>query len=274
MAYRADDPAPLLPASVRHRLQGWLWKMLGFLVFVACAALSASLLTWSAADPSLTRATSGAARNLLGPPGAILSDMLIQMLGLAGVFVLLPPLFWALQLLTCEQPPGLRGKLVLAPLAVLFLAGALSSLPSASSWPLHHGYGGMLGDLGLGLLASLLAHVNADRSSAAAGLFYFAAGLMVLMSSLGLTREELRLICQTNAQPNLRAAAGWCSRAATTGCLRTEPRCLRARHPIPYASRRCCTSSGDLCSPSPTWRRRLTSAKMCRARAATPRSIA
>jgi len=184
--------------------------MLGFLVLVACAALSASLLTWSAADPSLTRATSGAARNLLGPPGAILSDMLIQMLGLAGVFVLLPPLFWALQLLTCEQPPGLRGKLVLAPLAVLFLAGALSALPSASSWPLHHGYGGVLGDLGLGLLASLLAHVNADRSAAAAGLFYFAAGLMVLMSSLGLTREELRLICQTNAQPNLRAVAGWC----------------------------------------------------------------
>ena len=184
--------------------------MLGFLVLVACAALSASLLTWSAADPSLTRATSGAARNLLGPPGAILSDMLIQMLGLAGVFVLLPPLFWALRLLTSEQPPGLRGKLVLAPLAVLFLAGALSSLPSASSWPLHHGYGGVLGDLGLGLLASLLAHVNADRSSAAAGLFYFAAGLMVLMSSLGLTREELRLICQTNAQPNLRAVAGWC----------------------------------------------------------------
>jgi S-DNA-T family DNA segregation ATPase FtsK/SpoIIIE len=103
----------------------------------------------------------------------------------------------------------LRGKLVLAPLAVLFLAGALSSLPSASSWPLHHGYGGVLGDLGLGLLASLLAHVNADRSTAAAGLFYFAAGLMVLMSSLGLTRQELRLICQTNTQPSFRAMAGW-----------------------------------------------------------------
>ena len=210
MAYRADDPAPLLPASVRTRLQGGLWKVLGFLVLAACAALSASLLTWSAADPSLTRATSGGARNLLGPPGAILSDMLMQMLGLAGVFVLLPPLFWALRLLTAERPPGLRGKLVLAPLAVLFLAGALSSLPSASTWPLHHhGYGGVLGDLGLGLLASLLAHVNADRSAAAAGLFYFAAGLMMLMSSLGLTRHELRLICQTNAQPSLRAVAGW-----------------------------------------------------------------
>ena len=210
MAYRADDPAPLLPASVRTRLQGGLWKVLGFLVLAACAALSVSLLSWSAADPSLMRATSGGARNLLGPAGAVLSDMLMQMLGLAGVFVLLPPLFWALRLLTAQQPPGLRGKLILAPLAVLFLAGALSSLPSASTWPLHHhGYGGVLGDLGLGLLASLLAHVNADRSAAAAGLFYFAAGLMMLMSSLGLTRQELRLICQADAQPGLRAMAGW-----------------------------------------------------------------
>ena len=106
--------------------------MLGFLLLAACAALSVSLLTWSAADPSLSRATSGAARNLLGPPGAILSDLVMQMLGLAGVFVLLPPLFWALQLLTAERPPSLRGKLVLAPLAVLFIAGALSSLPKVS----------------------------------------------------------------------------------------------------------------------------------------------
>ena len=209
MAYRADDPAPLLPASIRDRLQGWLWKLLGFLVLAACAALSASLLTWSVADPSLTHATSGTARNLLGPPGAVLSDMVMQMLGLAGVFVLLPPLFWAVQLLTANEPPGLRGKLILAPVAVLFLAGALSALPAAQGWPMHHGYGGVLGDLGLGLLASLLAHVNADRSPAAAGLFYFAAGLMVMMSSLGLTRQELRRICHTNAQPNFRALAGW-----------------------------------------------------------------
>src|SRR5215467_13080899 len=148
MVYRADDPAPLLPASLRSRLQRGLWQLLGFLLLAACAALSVSLLSWSATDPSLMRATSGGARNLLGPPGAIFSDMLMQMLGLAGVFVLLPPLFWALQLLGADEPRGLRGKLAMAPLGVFFLAGALSSVPSAVQWPLrHHGYGGVLGDL-------------------------------------------------------------------------------------------------------------------------------
>ena len=209
MAYRGDEPAPLLPASVRDRIHGWLWRGLGFFVLAACAATSASLLTWSVADPSLTYATSGAARNLLGAPGAIISDMVMQMLGLSGVFILLPPLFWALQLLTADDPKGLRARLVLAPVSVLFLAGALSALPPASAWPMHHGYGGVLGDLGLGLMASLLAHVNADRSSAAAGLFYFAAGLTVLMSSLGLTRRELRQLCQTGSPPSLDTMAGW-----------------------------------------------------------------
>src|SRR5262249_3728900 len=213
MAYRADDPAPLLPASLRSRLQRGLWKLLGFLLLSACAALSASLLSWSASDASLMRVTSGGARNLLGPPGAILSDMLMQMLGLAGVCVLLPPLFWALRLLTVPEPHGLRGKLVLAPLAVLFLAGAFSSLPLAAAWPLrHHGYGGVLGDLGLGLFASLLAHVNADRSAAAARLFCFATGVLLLMSSLGLSRQELRLICQSNGGPDLGAGGGGCGK--------------------------------------------------------------
>ncbi len=209
MAYRGDHPAPLLPASLRDRLQGWLWKLLGLSVLVACVALSVSLLSWSVADPSLTHATSAKARNLLGPLGAILSGLIMQMLGLAGVFALLPPMFWGLQLLTAKEPPGLRGKLLLAPLAVLFLAGAASALPRAEAWPMEQGYGGLLGDLGLSLLASVLGHVNPGRSFAAAGLFYLAAGLVVLMSSLGLTRRDLRLICQTNARPGLEVMAGW-----------------------------------------------------------------
>jgi DNA segregation ATPase FtsK/SpoIIIE, S-DNA-T family len=183
--------------------------MLGFFVLAACVALSASLLTWSVGDPSVMHTTRGAARNLLGPPGAILSDMIMQMLGLAGVFVLLPFLFWAMQLLGGERPRGLRGRLLLAPLAVLLIAGALSALPSASGWPMHHGYGGVLGDLLLGLLASLLAKINSERATAAAGLFCFAGGIMLLTSSLGLSRDELRRVCSAKARPTMKTFSGW-----------------------------------------------------------------
>ena len=180
MAYRDDDPAPLLPASVKAWLQGWLLRALGFVVLLCCAATGASLLSWTAIDPILARATGSAGSNLLGAPGAIVADVLMQMTGLAGIFALLPPLFWALQLVTTGRPPGaIRFRVALAPMAVMCMAVALSSLPVLRGSPLHHGYGGLLGDTGLVLVASLLAKINPERSWAAAGLFCFAGGTYV-----------------------------------------------------------------------------------------------
>ena len=88
----------------------------------------------------------------------------MQMLGLAGVFVLLPPLFWALQLLTrrAAAQPARQARAGAAGGAVHRRRPLLAA--QGSAWPLHHGYGGLLGDLGLGLLTSLLGHVNPDRS--------------------------------------------------------------------------------------------------------------
>ena len=157
------------------------------------------------------------------------------MLGLAGVFVaaaaaVLGPAAAHLR----SDLPGLRGKLVLAPLAVLLpRRRALLRCPRPQSWPLHHGYGGVLGDLGLGLLASLLAHVNPDRSAAAAGLFCFAAGLMVLMSSLGLTQRgpQADLPDQCAAQV-VRAAGRLVQSVLRSGVVVPSARCRRSRHPI------------------------------------------
>ena len=135
-------------------------------MLAGCAAGALSLLTWSAADPSLTHATSGATHNLLGPIGAILSDLLMQMVGLGSVFVFLPPVFWGLQLLNGETVEGTRTKLVAAPIAVILLASAFASLPSTANWPLHHNYGGILGDLSIELAASPL---SADQSGPGLG---------------------------------------------------------------------------------------------------------
>ena len=217
MVYRGNEPAPLLPSSIRDAINGWLRTMLGFLVLLACAAAAVCLLTWSAADPSLTHATGTAARNALRPIGAILADLIMQLLGLAGVFALLPPSFWALQLVNADRVVGTRSQFLLAPAAILLLAGAAAALPAAASWPLHHGYGGMLGDLGFGLMASLLGHVDGERSTAAAGVLYFATGVTVLGASLGLTRHDVALIC--------RPSAPWHRPPTVKGVRRRRRRC-------------------------------------------------
>ena len=120
----------------------------------------------------------------------------MQMLGLAGVFVFLPPVFWALQLIGKGRLDNTRVKLMLAPVAVLLLACAASSLPRMGGWPLPYNVGGLLGDLLLRAVTSILAMIRPERASAAAGLFCFAGGLMLLMTSLGLSQRDLKLICQ------------------------------------------------------------------------------
>jgi DNA segregation ATPase FtsK/SpoIIIE, S-DNA-T family len=208
MAYQGD--APLLSASVTDRIKGWLGKVVGVMVLAGCAAGAVSLLTWTATDPSLTQVTSDPTRNLMGPLGAIFADLLMQMVGLAAVFALLPPLVWSLQLASEEHLSGLRLKVVLAPTSTLFLAGAFSALPRLGTWPLHHGYGGILGDFAVELLSGVLLGINPDRAWAAAGLFYLAGGLLVLVASLGLSQQDLKSLLRRDPRTQSgHRSAGW-----------------------------------------------------------------
>ena len=165
----------------------------GALLLIVCTAIALSLLSWSIADPSLTHAASGHVANWMGALGAIVSDLLVQMLGLTSIIAVLPPVFWALTLANQGFLPHPKRKLIYAPLAVLFLALAWSSLPLFGSWPLKHGFGGMLGDLAYNKLAGVLAIVNTKRAGMATGLFGAALGAMCLQRSFGLTRVDLAL---------------------------------------------------------------------------------
>lgn len=191
----SSDPAPLLSSSMRAWLDAWLRGVLGYILLAACVAAAASLLTWSIADPSFSRAADGPTRNLLGPVGATFSDLALRLFGLAGVFMILPPTFWALQLITRRRLACARLKLTLAASAVLLLASAASSLPRAPTWPLPFGLGGYLGDQALTSIRSLLMPtVGTGRVAATAGVLCFAGGMILLLASLGLSPRELIVI--------------------------------------------------------------------------------
>jgi DNA translocase FtsK/SpoIIIE-like protein len=224
----SSDHAPLLPGSVRARLEAWAAGMLGWLLLAVCLAASASLLTWSAADPSFIRTTNAATRNALGPVGANFADLAMRLFGLAGVFLVLPPLFWALQLITRRRLEEARMKLMLAPAAVLSLACAASALPGAATWPLPYGLGGLLGDQTLRFLGRLL-QAAGPHATVLAGVLCLAAGAMLLVSSLGMSLRDLALICR-GAGPRFRLIA-WAwrrlarapERGSDMGFVRREP---------------------------------------------------
>ncbi len=188
---RGIDPQRLLPQSLEDRLLSWLARCSGVGLLMLVAMLWVSLATWSLTDPSLTHATASPARNWLGPLGAVVSDLLLQMLGVAAILALLPPLAWSFELMRERRLHGARSKFGFYPLAVLAMAGAISAFPVPQAWPLHHALGGVLGDGLLKLAVRLFALINEDRANLAAGLVVFAAALTAFARSIGLDLESL-----------------------------------------------------------------------------------
>ncbi len=201
MAHSAQPP-------LEQRLAGAVARGVGGGLLLVVTLLWLSLVSWSVTDPSLTHATSGTTRNLMGPLGAIVSDLLLQTFGFASVVVLVAPLFWALELLLGGRVRRLRTKLAFFPLAIAVLAGAVSALPVAASWPLHHGFGGILGDTVYSLGVSVLALVNAQRAGAAAGLLLFAGGFAALSHAIGVAFADIIAAARDSRRPDRPTVAG------------------------------------------------------------------
>ena len=119
----------------------------GGVALIALAALMAvALATWSVQDPSLSHATDAPVRNLLGTPGAIGADLLMQLFGLASTVLVLPVAVWGWRIAT-HRPfdrEWLRLSFWLA--GTVLAAGFAACLPKSAHWPLPTGLGGVIGD--------------------------------------------------------------------------------------------------------------------------------
>src|SRR5258708_17296671 len=85
---------------MRDALRRRLRELGGVALIVLAALLALALATWSVQDPSLNHATNSPVRNLLGVPGAIVADLLMQLLGVAALAFILPVAIWGWRLLT------------------------------------------------------------------------------------------------------------------------------------------------------------------------------
>src|ERR1700747_251484 len=74
-----------LPTSIRDALARRLRELAGLGLVGLSGLMAAALMTWSVHDPSLSHATSRSIHNIMGYPGAIGADLLMQILGLGGI---------------------------------------------------------------------------------------------------------------------------------------------------------------------------------------------
>jgi len=125
-------------------------ELLGVGLGAAALGLSAALVSYSPRDPSFDTASAALPGNLVGLPGAVAADLLIQGAGLACALLPLAMLGWAWRITTHRgvSAPLLRVLALL--LAIPALATTLAGVPvllglRGPAWPGPAGLGGALG---------------------------------------------------------------------------------------------------------------------------------
>ena len=142
---RSLDALAFVSEHFRDILRRRFSELAGLALITLALLAAIALTTWSVQDPSLSHATQTPVRNLLGFPGAIFSDLAMQLLGLAAIMLLAPEVLLGWRLLS-HRPVGEKWRGILWILATFFAAAFASTLPHLGSWPLPTGLGGVFGD--------------------------------------------------------------------------------------------------------------------------------
>src|SRR5271163_4531745 len=135
-----------LPAAMRETLARRLRELAGLGLLSLSGVAAAALMTWSVQDPSFSHATSRAIRNIVGYPGAIGADLLMQILGLGAIMLILPIAVWGWRMLTNRPFDRQALRLACWILCTAIAAGFASCWPHGGAWPLPTGLGGVVGD--------------------------------------------------------------------------------------------------------------------------------
>jgi DNA segregation ATPase FtsK/SpoIIIE, S-DNA-T family len=187
-ADRSLDVVAFISEHFRDILRRRLSEIAG-LVLITLALLGViALATWSVQDPSLSHATQQPIRNLLGYPGAIFSDLAMQLLGLAAILLLLPEALLGWRLLA-HKPVGEKWRGLLWIVATFLAAGFASTLPRIGSWPLPTGLGGVSGDALLHLPAIIFGTPLAGIMRVALGAAFGIATAVTLAFATGRRRH-------------------------------------------------------------------------------------
>src|ERR1700688_4636404 len=135
---RSLDAPAFVSEHFRDILRRRLSELAGLALITLALLAAIALATWSVQDPSLSHATQTPIRNLLGFPGAIFSDLAMQLLGLAAMLLLLPEAMLRSRLVS-HKPLGAKWRGLVWIAATILAADFASTLPRIGSWPLPTG---------------------------------------------------------------------------------------------------------------------------------------
>ena len=195
----------------------------------------------SPADPSLNHATGSAPVNLMGVPGAYVSDLLLQTFGLAIVLVPVALITWGVRMLRTHHLGffGLRLSLLL--LALLMMSVACVGLGDVGGAATHAGPGGLVGLALVGRFREFVLTHSSGGSLALIEPGCAALAFIAMAPALGMNRTDLPLIFRILRAPFLWSM--WLVRAVV-GLWRGRPQSLDEQNEPPAPADRLCRDSG------------------------------
>jgi S-DNA-T family DNA segregation ATPase FtsK/SpoIIIE len=192
-------------SGIRRIVKRNLSAILGLGLLALAAAIAASLASWTADDPSLSHATDHAARNVLGLPGALVSDLIMQFFGLAGMILLLPPVVWAWRLVFA-QPTRFSWRTALTwLLGLLATALTLAMFSVPHGWALPIGLGGVAGDLLLKLTGVVFGVEPAGVRAVVFFLLLMILAFFLVLHACGLSFRRIALTDAVAKRPKVPA---------------------------------------------------------------------
>jgi DNA segregation ATPase FtsK/SpoIIIE, S-DNA-T family len=176
MIDRSLDGMAYLSGQLGMMLKRRLREVCGIALISIAMMAALALASWSVKDPSLSHATDTGVHNLLGQPGAITADLMMQLLGLGSLALLLPIGVWGYRLLGHRALSREKLRVLLWIFGAVLSAAFASCLPRPVHWPLPCGLGGVIGDAML-RLPTVMLHV------AMTGTNRFAASIVLAIAA-------------------------------------------------------------------------------------------
>ena len=220
----------ILPEGGRDFLHRRMMELVGVGVAAAGVALLLALFTYSPGDPSLNHATGSAPHNIVGLPGAYISDLLLQTFGLAIVLVPVALITWGVRMARTHHLGffGLRLSLLL--LALLMMSVACIGLGDVGGAATHAGPGGLVGLALVGRFREIVLTHSSGGSLALIEPVCAALAFIAMAPALGMNRTDLPLIFRILRAPFL--WGGWLMRAGV-GLWRGKPQSFDEESDLP-----------------------------------------
>jgi S-DNA-T family DNA segregation ATPase FtsK/SpoIIIE len=205
--------SPAVKAAIRRRLA----ELLALVLVLAALVGIAALASYDPADPSWSTATARETRNLAGPWGAHLADVLLQGAGLAAWLPLACLMSWAWRLAIHRglAPFALRLACLLA--AMPLAAASLALLPIPMEGPAHAGPAGVAGPLVAEAVLGFLRQILGPVGAGIAHLVLFGVTAVLAFVALGPTLGDWRRAARVPAAPADPSPANPARRAALAG---------------------------------------------------------